>query len=131
MKIKGCRTERELLHKFYDEGWQACRVAGSGSTPLPAPDLIAGKDGRILVIECKAGKGDKKYIETEQIDELNKLATKMGAEAWIGLRFDREDWYFIQPKNLNKTKGGNIVISLDFIKQKGRTLKGLIKCRQN
>ena len=62
-KKKGSRTERELFYLFYESSWMPIRVAGSGSTPIPAPDLLVGNGKRVLAIECKAIKGTKKYFE--------------------------------------------------------------------
>ena len=47
MKRKGTRVERELFHMLHDKSFHCVRAAGSGSTPLPNPDILAGKDGRI------------------------------------------------------------------------------------
>ena len=77
-KKKGSRTERELLKLFWESGWYCIRMAGSGSMPLPCPDLLSGKKGRSLAIECKSGKGkNRRYIPKEQIDDLfNALMQK-------------------------------------------------------
>lgn len=126
-KKKGSRTERELLHLLFKEGWQPCRIAGSGSATIPAPDLIAGKNGRILAIECKSGKGSiRRYLKKEQIEELKELAERMGAEAWIGMRYDNEDWLFLEPKHLEKVRSGHYVVDLKLAKEKGIGLDELI-----
>jgi len=125
MKSKGSRTERELLHKFFEAGWGAIRTAGSGSTTELATDLIAGKDGKVLAIECKSGKAYKKrYITNEQIDELRKFSKKFGAEPWIGMRFDNEDWKFLKIEQLDKL-GNSYGVNLKLAKQKGISFKEL------
>ena len=54
-KGKGGRTERELIHMFYNTNiFMPLRVAGSGSTTLPAPDFLVGGKGRVLAIEFKS-----------------------------------------------------------------------------
>jgi len=116
--IKGSNTERELLHMFWSVGFAVSRIAGSGSVPLPSPDLIAGKGGRILGIECKAGKG-KRYLTNKEIKELEEFCLRLGAEAWIGIRFDRSDWFFLKPSELGKSKGGNYFVNLDLAREKG------------
>ena len=41
-KSKGINAERELIRLFEDTNkWSACRVAGSGSSRYPSPDIIA------------------------------------------------------------------------------------------
>ena len=74
MKKKGCRTERELVHLFWDNGWSASRVAGSGSTSMPAPDLLAGNKSRFMAIECKSLKSKTQYLKKEQMNELKVFA---------------------------------------------------------
>lgn len=124
-KIKGCRTERELLHLFWDAGFVCSRMAGSGSIPLPSPDLIAGKDGRILVIECKSGKSQR-YLTKKEVDELRDFGVRMGAEAWIALRFNNQDWYFMETEKLKQSRGGNFFADIKLAKEKGILFKDLI-----
>ena len=128
MKRKGSRTERELLHKFFDNNWSCIRTAGSGSTTELATDLIAGKKGRVLAIECKSSKKEiKRYLKTEQIDGLKEFSKTFGAEAWIGMRYDNEAWLFLEPKHLDKSKKGTYRVDLKLAKRKGILFEELIK----
>ncbi len=126
-KKKGSRTERELFHMFYDAGWQPCRLAGSGSTPLPATDIIAGNAGRVLAVECKSSKNDKKYIEEEKIEQLKEFSEKFGAEPWIGIRFNNMNWFFLSLDDLDRSKKNSFIISKDLARKKGLEFKDLIK----
>src|SRR3989338_40531 len=117
-KAKGNRAERELLDMFWNNSFAGYRAAGSGSTPLPSPDLLVGNGKRYLAIECKSIKTKAKYLEDEQIKELIEFSKRFGAEAWIGLRFNHIGWYFIQPHKLEKTKNGTLIASLEFLKEK-------------
>lgn len=126
-KIKGTRAERELLHMLYSHNFAVIRAAGSGSIGLPNPDLIAGKNSRILAIECKSLSVENKYFKEQEIKELNQFSKKFGAEAWLALRFDNIGWYFIQSHKLNKTKSGYFSISLEDIKTKGLNFRELIR----
>jgi Holliday junction resolvase len=105
-KAKGSNAERELISKFWEYGWGAMRAAGSGSTRFPSSDILASNRFRILAIECKAVKSDKKYFEKEEIEQLETFADKFGAEAWIGIRFSRKDWFFVKRSELLMTEGG-------------------------
>ena len=126
-KNKGSRTERELVHMFFDKSHAASRIAGSGSTPLLAPDILAGVNGRVLAVECKSGK-DKRYITKKQIKELKEFSRKFGAESWLGVRFDREGWYFLSLEDLDKSStGNNFVVDVDLAKKKGLSFDELIK----
>ena len=125
MKKKGCRTERELVHLFWDNGWSASRVAGSGSTTIPAPDIIAGKSGRVLVIECKARKESTAYLTKKEVEELTLFANILGAEPWIGVRFNNTEWRFIETSKTKLSRGDNHVITLDEATKEGLTFKDL------
>lgn len=127
MKSKGSRTERELLHMFFDNGWSCIRTAGSGSTTELSTDLIAGRKGRVLAIECKSSRRDiKRYLQREQINGLKKFSKTFGAEAWIGMRYDNEDWWFLNPNDLGKTKNNVLCVNLKLAKQKGVKFEELI-----
>ncbi|MAG50836.1 Holliday junction resolvase [archaeon] len=126
-KKKGTRLERELFHMLFEAGWQPCRFAGSGSTPLPAVDIIAGNAGRVLAIECKATKKDKKYIEEEKILELKDFSERFGAEPWVGMRFNNMSWFFLSLDNMERSKKGSFIISKDIAKKKGLEFDDLIK----
>lgn len=127
-KAKGTRAERELLHMFFDHDWHCLRVAGSGSIPLPATDLLAAKAGRIFAIECKTGdKKNNRYLDDQQISELKSFARKFKAEPLLAVRFDAVGWYFLSLHQLEKSKGGNLFYSLDLAKKRGLNFKELIK----
>jgi holliday junction resolvase Hjr len=125
-KKKGSRLERELVHMFYDAEWQPIRASGSGSTPLPCADLLAGSNGRVLAIECKGGKGVR-YIKKQQIDELMDFSSRFGAEPWLGARFDNTEWFFLKIQHLRQSKtGNNFVVDLKLAKEKGIKFRELI-----
>lgn len=127
-KIKGSRTERELVHLFNETGtWSAIRVAGSGLTKDPNPDVLAGNKKRYLAIECKSLKGTSKYLYPEDIEQLKSFAYKFGAEPWLGIRFNHKGWYFIKPENLEKTKSSNLVVSVELAEEKGLRFNDLTK----
>ncbi len=124
-KRKGTRFERELAHMFFDHNWGCVRVAGSGSTPMPAPDILASNGKRVLAVECKGIKKTTKYLSNEDVEQLKKFSKKFGAEAWLGIRFDAIGWYFLELKDLKKSKKG-YVIPLNLAKKDGLSFKELI-----
>ena len=125
-KNKGSRTERELFHMFWNaKGWSCLRVAGSGSTTLPASDLLAGNGSRILAIECKSGKG-RRDIKKEQVEELKIFSKLFGAESWIAVRFNNMSWYFLQIAQLGLSKGNNYFINPKIAQKKGISFEELI-----
>lgn len=126
MKRKGIHAERELLHMFWQSGFVAMRAPGSGSMRYPCPDLLVGNALRKLAIECKSTKYTKQYISNEQISDLKEFSKIFGAEPWIGVRFDRLDWYFLTLEDIKETEGNNFVVSLELAKQKGLLFQELI-----
>ena len=125
-KSKGINAERELLHKFWKNGWACIRVAGSGSAHYPSPDLIAGKNKRYMAIECKSSKDKIKYLGKDEIKQLVDFSKIFGAEPWIAIRFDKIGWYFLTIDDMNVTEK-NVVIDLETAKIKGFLLEEVIK----
>jgi len=125
-KRKGSNAERELVRMFWATGeWAASRVAGSGSSRFPSPDLLAGNGKRKLAIECKSTMDEKKYIAKEQVEALRLFAKRFGAEAWIGLRCDATQWFFISLDELEE-KEKEFMVSVEIGKNKGLTFNELI-----
>lgn len=126
-KIKGSNAERELFHKFWSNGWAAVRVAGSGSTSMPAPDILAGNVSRKLGIEVKVTKAIKQYFSNKEIEELTEFCRLFGAEPWVGVKFNSVDWYFLTLEDLQETEGQNFVVSIPMAKRKGLLFEELIE----
>lgn len=112
-KTKGTSAERDLIHKFWERGWAAVRVAGSGANAYPSPDIIASNNLRKLAIEVKATRGDAQYITKEQIGQLQDFCARFGAEAWIAVRFDNRGWHFVSLEELRETGAAFV---LDYAK---------------
>lgn len=126
MKKKGTRAERELMHLFLEAGWYAVRAAGSGSMPVPLPDLVVGNGKRYLAIECKSLKKKSKYLSEEDIRQLKIFSKGFGAEPWLAIRFNNVPWYFLPLKKLEKSSGNNYVITMESARKKGLKLNELI-----
>jgi Holliday junction resolvase len=125
-KRKGTLYERELFHMFWDKNWAAIRAAGSGSTPLPSPDLIAGNQKKLLAIECKSLKTKSKHFNNEEISQLKRFSALINATPIIAMRFNNVGWYFLDANKLEKNKGGNYTITLDLCKKKGIKFEELV-----
>lgn len=105
---KGSRRERELVNNLDESGFAVMKAPASGSaTERELPDVLAGNRKRFYAIEAKSSSGDPIYINEDEIKALTFFAENFGAEPWVGVRFDREDWYFFEPENMYRTKGGN------------------------
>lgn len=118
-KAKGTAAENELIHEFWDNQWVCVRVAGSGSTKYPAPDLLASRGDRKIVMEVKVVNDIKKYFTGQEIRDLEFFSSKFGAEAWVGVKFAENQWHFIPTSELEITKSENYSITLIEMKRKG------------
>ena len=119
-KAKGSKCERELFDMFVSNGYRAVRVAGSGTMDNAECDIIAGKKGnRKFAVEVKSSKTPVKYITKEQIEKFIVFSEIFGLVPIIALRFNREGWYFVKPKDL-RDSGKNWVINLEESKTKGK-----------
>jgi len=125
-KSKGSNAERELIHKFWGQGWAAIRAAGSGSQKYPSPDVLAGNVLRRLAIECKAIAASSHYFPKEEIDALKEFSLIFNAEPWVAIRFQKEGWYFISLDDLKET-GKAHAISLNHAKKIGLSFEDLIQ----
>lgn len=124
-KAKGTKGERELVKAFNEAGWSCIRVAGSGSSRYPSPDILAGNAIRRVAIECKVTADQKKYLTGEEIEQLNLFSRRFGAEAWVGVRFPGEPWYFLLLEDLENT-GSSWAVSLEQAKLKGLKIEELM-----
>ena len=124
-KAKGTKGERDLVHMFWDAGYAAIRVAGSGSMKYPCPDILAGNNVRKIAIECKVANDKRKYFTKKEIDDLRLFCSLFGAEAWIGVKLEKEDWHFIMLEDLKETELG-FSLDKDIVRNKGLLFEELI-----
>jgi Holliday junction resolvase len=131
---KGDRRERELVNKLDEAGFAVMRAPASGSaTERDLPDVLAGDDGEFYAVEAKSSAGDPIYLDGEEVAALTYFARNFGAKPRIGVRFDREDWYFFHPGDeaVHVTDGGNYRVKketalahgTDFAELTGRSEK--------
>ncbi|ADB59053.1 Resolvase, Holliday junction-type [Haloterrigena turkmenica DSM 5511] len=107
-QAKGDRRERELVNELDAAGFAVMRAPASGSaTERELPDVLAGDGEVFYAIEAKSSAGDPIYLTGEEVEALIFFAQNFGAKPRIGVRFDREDWYFFHPGDLHVTDGGN------------------------
>lgn len=120
-KEKGANAERELLKMFTSQSWRAARVAGSGIGDESPCDLIAGFAGKKYAIECKTCKDKKRYISREQINDFLVFSEIFGLEPLLAVRFNREGWFFINPKDsLLEDTGKLLAVSLEDARKHGK-----------
>jgi len=111
---KGDRRERELVNRLDEAGFAVMRAPASGSaTERELPDVLAGDGEAFYAIEAKSSAGDPIYLTGEEVEALVYFSRNFGAKPRIGVRFDREDWYFFHPGELYTTDGGNYRVKLE------------------
>ena len=129
---KGDRRERELVNRLHDAGFAVMRAPASGSsTDRELPDVLAG-DGRVFyAVEAKSSSGDPIYLRGEEVEALIYFARNFGASPKIGVRFDREDWYFFHPGDLYVTDGGNYRVKKETAIADGETIDDLLAASED
>ncbi len=118
---KGYRSERELIHMLSKMGYMTIRAPRSGRIGLDSPDVIAAKDGRLLVIECKS-RMSAFTIPMEQLAELEAWVNKAKATAYIGCKLHRKGWKFLKYEDVLANSGR---IGKKFIEEKGISIDAI------
>ena len=126
VKSKGINAERDLIHKFWSENIPALRVAGSGSSRYPSPDILAGNRSRKLAIEAKTTKENKKYLKKDEVSELKKFSELFGAEPWIAVKFKGVEWLFLPLEEIIETKKC-FLVNIEIVKRRGVLFEELVR----
>jgi len=123
---KGDRRERELVNRLDEAGFAVMRAPASGSsTNRDLPDVLAGDGERFYAVEAKSSSGDPIYLGGDEVESLLYFSRNFGAKARVGVRFDREDWYFFHPGELYTTDGGNYRVKKETALADGEDLAAL------
>jgi len=109
MKAKGSNAERQLVAMFWEKGYAAIRVAGSGSSRFPCPDVLASNGQKTFAVEAKATKTEYQYFRKDQIEQLINFSQVFNAEPILAVKFSSK-WYFFHLTNLSITKKGEYVV---------------------
>ncbi len=118
---KGYYAERELVHALSGMGYMTIRAPRSGRIDLPSPDIIAVKDGRVMVFEVKF-RASAFTVPKEQLAELVEWKEKAGAIAYIGCKISRKGWKFLHLSDVIANNGN---IGKKFIEEKGISIDQL------
>ncbi|WP_135827678.1 Holliday junction resolvase Hjc [Halorussus halobius] len=123
---KGDRRERELVNRLDEAGFAVMRAPASGSaTERELPDVLAGDGTDFYAVEAKSSSGDPIYLTGEEVEALVYFGKNFGAKPKIGVRFDREDWYFFHPADVHETDGGNYRVKKETALEEGDPLDAL------
>lgn len=130
MKSKGSRFERELIAELWRNGFAAVRVAGSGISVFPCPDIVAGDGKKFFAFEVKMRSSLPLYISSEEVEKLQKFSEKFGSICLIALKLPRKKWRFFAIEDMRITpKGFSIDEEVYAIGKDILDLKGLTQLR--
>jgi len=118
-KSKGTKYENELYDMLVESGYRCIRAAGSGTKREASVDLLAGKSHNTFGIEVKSTKKPYKYISKEQMNSFIVFSHIFKLKPIIAIRFNREGWFFLKPKDL-EDKGKSFGIKLEMARKKGK-----------
>ncbi|MFO7872022.1 MAG: Holliday junction resolvase Hjc [Candidatus Undinarchaeales archaeon] len=126
-KQKGSNAERELVEKFWEKGFAAIRVAGSGVSKFPCPDVLASDGSLSFAVESKSYSGNYIHLKRGQILQLLEFSQKFGAVPVVGIRFAKNDWYFFDMIKIQSTKGENFKVTRKIASEDGKGFEELIE----
>ena len=104
---RGATFERHLLTQLWQRGWASIRAAGSGTRIEPVPDVLAAKNGKLIIIEAKTTKNDRLSLKTA-ILQLADFAKVSGGDSYIAVRFFRKQARFYPLEKLLNAKNFTI-----------------------
>ena len=127
-RLRGYRTERELVNTLWKLGFAVMRAPASGAKIRKAdyPDIVAIRKGKVAVFEVKLRKDlTTIYIDGEQYRKLMSFSERAGGLAFIAIKVPKEGWRFVRADGLQKTKKGSYRVGKKQIAE-GMTLKGVL-----
>lgn len=129
IRRRGFSHERDLVVKLWKKGFAVIRAPASGSKTKRTvyPDIVAIRDGIVLVFEVKTiGRVRDIYIESRQIEKLVEFARRAGGSGYVAIKIiGSGEWRFIPIDKLVKTAGGRFKVSKEVV-ENGVRLKELI-----
>ena len=128
-KKRAAQAENELANLLWELGYAVVRgpSSGSGTRKRFQPDLIAVKDGRVLVIEVKTCDPESTvYVPRGQVDGLREFARRAGGMVFIALKIRGHGWRLHRLEDLESTRGGGVKVRDPFSGVKPRELDEIL-----
>jgi len=131
-KAKGVRAERQLANKLWQLGFAVMRggSSGGGVRKRFVPDLVAMRNGRIIVLEVKYRSEEVPIpIERERLEKLLDFAKRAGGIAYIAVKYGSKEWKFIPVTALlnQNTNTKYVYVMPEQVEKHGLTLRQLIE----
>ncbi len=120
---KGYIAELALVHELSRRGYMAIRTPRSGRINLASPDVIAAKDGRLIVFECKS-RAEAFTVPQDQLQELDEWVQKAGAHAFVAWKISHKGWHFMHLHDVKYNKGN---IGKKFAEEKSFSIEEMEK----
>ncbi|MEM0068014.1 MAG: Holliday junction resolvase Hjc [Saccharolobus sp.] len=126
-KSRGTAVEREIVNKLREKGFAVLRAPASGSKRKDSvPDIIALKNGIIILIEMKSRKdGGRVYVRKDQAEGILDFARKSGGFLFLGVK-KPGILKFVPFSKLRRTEAGNYVVDPEDIMD-GLDVDGLVR----
>lgn len=132
-KAKGFRVERELANKLWSLGFAVMRGAasGAGARKRFVPDIVAMRNGKIVILEVKyrSRANETIRIEFSRISKLLEFARRAGGKVYIAVKYGKESWKFIPIEDIEKFEKDSTGFKLkkEIIDKIGISLRQLVE----
>lgn len=127
-RVISTNLERDLANKLWSYGFAVLRgcASGSGVRKRVAPDIVAIKDGKVIVIEIKyCTKVKNLRIKKKQLSKLIKFCKRANAELYIAIKYKGENYKFIKiDKDVNTSD--DLVILKENVLLNGLSIEQLL-----
>jgi len=119
---RGFRYERDLALALWNKGFACIRgpASGAGIKRLFYPDLVAIKNGVVLVIEVKSlKKGGLAKVRKEKLEKMLSFVKRASggrsrAYALLVLKLVRKGWRVLNVEELIKVQGDKKVYTIKY-----------------
>ncbi len=128
-KKRAAQAENELANLLWEMGYAVVRgpSSGSGARRRFQPDLVAVKDGKVLVIEVKTCNPESiVYVPRAQVEGLREFARRAGGSVFIALKIRGHGWRLHRLEDLESTRGGGVKVRDPFAGMKPRELDEIL-----
>ncbi|BBD74003.1 endonuclease [Sulfodiicoccus acidiphilus] len=126
-KRRGSTVERYIVNRLTAKGFACLRAPASGSKrKQPVPDIVALKDGVIIIIEVKSRASEENiYVNRDQAEGITKFSERSGGELFLAIK-SPSGIRFLDFSKLRQTRGGNFVADKNLISS-GMSLEDLVR----
>ena len=100
---KGYAFERDVRLHLEKDGWVVIRSGKSRK-----PDMVAARNGKIIVIECKSLSSKKAYLEKDEVEKLREVAEAFCGECVYAIKHTGNGWSLVPVSELREVDGSYV-----------------------